>query len=155
MILRAGKDRRGFSLLELILVLSLLGLSSLIVLPAIEKRLKDREVRRSALGLAAVARDLRSKALHQGTPQQLTLNIPQNRYYVSREQEIDLPPDVRFSPVRGGETLNSGVRQFLFFPNGTALGGEIGFSVGQNPAFYSVRLEPLTGRIEVLRSQKQ
>ena len=54
-ISRAGSDNQGFSLLELILVLLLLGLSSLIVLPTIDTGLREREVRRSALGLAAVA----------------------------------------------------------------------------------------------------
>jgi len=54
---------KGFSLLELLVVLLLLGLSSLIVLPAIDKGLREREVKKSALQVAAVARDLRSRAV--------------------------------------------------------------------------------------------
>ena len=38
-ILLAGKNSRGFSLLELVLVLMVLGLSGLVVLPNVEKGL--------------------------------------------------------------------------------------------------------------------
>jgi hypothetical protein len=59
---------------------------------------------------------------------------------------------VRFSQVEGGETLEKDVYQFVFFPNGSSFGGQIGFSAGQNPTSYSVRLEPLSGKVDVLRS---
>jgi len=147
---QAGKDSRGFSLLELLLVFFLLGLSSLIVLPTIEAGLRQRELRRSALGLAAMARDLRSRALQAGVPQQLILRVAESSYQVGLEREIRLPAAVKFSEIRGGETLDNNTRQFLFFPNGSSLGGEIRLTA-EDTAAYWVRLEPLTGRIEVLR----
>ena len=128
MILRAGSGNQGFSLLELMLVLLLLGVSSLIVLPTIDNGLRERQVRRSALGLAAVARELRSRAMYEGIPQRLVLNVVDNSYLVARDREVHLPSDVRFSQVDGGETLDVSVRQFMFFPNGSSLGGEIGLS---------------------------
>ena len=66
MTLPAGKGDDGFTLLELILVLLLIGVSMMIVLPNIQKGLEDREVRLSALRLAATARDLRSRPLSDG-----------------------------------------------------------------------------------------
>ena len=150
-MLPVGSDERGFTLLELILVLLLLGLSSLVVLPRIDKGLREREVRQSALALAAVARDLRGRALYEGVPQRLTLDLSQNSYRVAGRQEVQLPSDVTFSAVEGGETLEGGARQFLFFPNGSTFGGEIGLSAVQNSSFYSVRMEALTGKIVVSR----
>src|ERR1043166_7925484 len=88
-----GKDNRGFTLIELVLVLLLIGVSLAIVLPNIDKGLQDRAVRGSALGLAAVARDLRSRALFDGVPQQLTVNLPQNSYMIARTREVRLPSD--------------------------------------------------------------
>src|SRR5437016_2267751 len=117
----------------------LLGVSSLIVLPTIDNGLREREVRRSALGLAAVARELRSRAVHEGIPQRLVLNVVDNSYIVARDREVHLPSDVKFSQVEGGETLERSVRQFIFFPNGSSLGGEIGLSGGRNATSYSVR----------------
>ncbi len=132
----------------------LLALSTLIVLPNLEKKLEERAIRGSALGLAAVARDLRSRALDQGVPQQLVLNLAQNSYRGAQGKEVHLPPDVKFADVTGGEILDHDVRQFLFFPNGSTYGGEIALSAGENSASYSLRFEPLTGRIEVARDEK-
>lgn len=152
--LPVGSNSNGFSLLELVLVLMLLALSSLIVLPNLEKKLEERAIRGSALSLAAVARDLRNRALDQGVPQRLVLNLAQNSYRDSQSREVHLPPEVKFAGITGGEILDSGMRQFLFFPNGSNYGGEIGLSAGEHSASYSLRFEPLTGRIEVGRSEK-
>jgi hypothetical protein len=65
-----------------------------------------------------------------------------------------LPSDVKFSQVEGGETLEKSVRQFIFFPNGSSLGGEIGLSGGRNATAYSVRFEPLSGKVDVIRGDK-
>ena len=152
-ILPAGKDKRGFTLIELVLVLLLIGVSMVIVLPNIGKGLQDREVRVSALGLAAVARDLRSRALFDGMPQELLLNLPQNSYLVAQSREIQLPPDVKFASVDGGETIDRDIKKFYFFPNGSSLGGEIVLA-GERSGSYLVRMEALTGKVEVSRGDK-
>jgi len=123
-------------------------------LPNIDKGLQDREVRRSAVGLAAAARDLRSRALFEGMAQQLVVDPVQNQYRAPRGLEVHLPADVKFVALEGGEIIDGGMRQFIFFPNGSSHGGLIALSSGREPVSYSVRLEPLTGKIEVLRGDK-
>lgn len=150
-MLPAGKGDDGFSLLELILVLLLIGVSMMIVLPNIQKGLEDREVRLSALRLAAAARDLRSRALSDGQVKQLEINLAENNYRVARLAEVRLPPEVRFASIDGGETLERGSKRFYFFPNGSSLDGKIVLADEQKSISYLVRLEALTGRIEVLR----
>ena len=146
-----GKNSRGFSLFELVLVLLLLGVSMAIVLPNIERGLQDREVRRSALGLAAAARDLRSRALLDGVPQRLVLNLPENSYLIARSTEVRLPPEIRFVSVDGGESVELDLKNFYFFPNGSILGGEIVLADSAKSISYLIRLEALTGRVEVAR----
>jgi general secretion pathway protein H len=148
-----GKNSQGFSLFELVLVLLLLGVSLAIVLPNIDRGLQDREVRRSAVALAAAARDLRSRALTDGKPQQLVLNLPQNSYLVARAVEIQLPPEIRFVSVHGGESVNRDLKSFYFCPNGSILGGEIVLADSAKSISYSIRLEALTGRVEVARGE--
>lgn len=150
-MLPAGKGDDGFSLLELILVLLLIGVSMMIVLPNIQKGLEDREVRLSALRLAAAARDLRSRALSDGQAKQLEISLAENNYRVARLAEVRLPPEVRFVSIDGGETLDRGSKRFYFFPNGSSLDGKIVLADEQKSISYLVRLEALTGRIEVLR----
>ena len=135
------------------LVLLLIGVSMVIVLPNIDKGLNDREVRVSAVGLAAVARDLRSRALFDGVPQELVLNLPQNSYLVAQSREVQLPQDVKFVSVDGGQTVDRDIRRFYFFPNGSSLGGEIVLA-GEKSVSYLIRLEALTGKVEVSRGDK-
>jgi general secretion pathway protein H len=152
--LRAGIANHGFSLLEMILVLVLLGISSLVVIPNVHRGMRAQTLRRTALELAAVARNLRSQALYDGIPQQLVLDSEENRYLVARQREVHLPPPVRFAEVEGGEALDSGSRRFLFFPNGSALPGRVRLSLGESSPGYSIRIEPLTGRVEVLKADE-
>lgn len=149
MISPVGSDSRGFSLFELVLVLLLIGISAAIVLPNIEKGMQNREVRRAALGLAAAARDLRSRALRNGVPQQIVLNLPENSYRAVPSVEVRLPAEVSFGSIDGGEFLDRDHRRFYFFPNGSSMGGTIVVAADAKSISYLIRLEALTGRVAV------
>ncbi|HEX9663657.1 MAG TPA: hypothetical protein VGB27_15330 [Candidatus Binatia bacterium] len=133
------------------LVLVLIGLGAAVVLPAIGRGLKNREARQAALGFAAAARELGSRARSEGVPQGLVVDATRNSYKLSREKEIALPPNSAFAAVEGGEMLENGLRRFSFYPNGASFGGRVAISAGTDGAQYSVRFHPLTGRVEVLR----
>lgn len=133
------------------MVLMLIGISMAIIAPNIAKGLQDREVRGAALSLAAVARDLRSRALFDGVPQQLLVDLPHGSYLVARTREVLLPADVKFASVQGGESVDRDTKRFYFFPNGSSLGGEIVLADRDQAISYLIRLEPLTGKIEVSR----
>jgi general secretion pathway protein H len=149
--LPVGKNNRAFTLLELMLVLVLIGLGAAVVLPAIGRGLKNREARQAALGFAAAARELGSRARSEGVPQRLVVDATRNSYILLREKEIALPPNSAFAAVVGGEMLENGMRRFIFYPNGASFGGRVDISAGADGAQYSVRFHPLTGRVEVLR----
>jgi hypothetical protein len=86
--------------------------------------------------------------------QQLTVNLPQNSYRVARTREVRLPSDVKFVSVDGGESVDRDSKKFYFFPNGSSLGGEIVLADVDRAITYLVRVEPLTGKIEVSRGNK-
>ena len=151
----AGKGERGFSLLELILVLMLFGMSALVVLPSLGKGLKSREARQAALGFAAAARELESKARSEGVPQGLVVDRTRNSYRTSADREVVLPANLSIAGVEGGEMLENGLTRFSFYPNGAAFGGRVDFAAGANSIAYSVRFHPLTGRVEVLRGASE
>lgn len=146
---------KGFSLLELLVVLLLLGLSSLVVLPAIDKGLREREVKQSALQLAAVARNLRSRAVYDNTLQRLIFNPLENSYQAAAGNKVVLSSDAKITGIEGAEPLGDGLMQFLFFPNGSLLGGEVGISSREGTSRYLIRLEPLTGRVVVVKGNRE
>jgi len=133
------------------LVLVLLSVATAVVLPSIDRGLKNRDARQAALGFAAAARVLESRARSEGLPQRLVVDPLRNSYIMSQNGEFVLPPNLSFAAVEGGEILENGMRGFSFYPNGASFGGRVDFSAGGNAVQYSVRFHPLTGRVEVLR----
>ena len=111
--------------------------------------MENREVRRAALGLAAAARDLRSRALLDGVPKQIVLNLPENSYRAWPSVEVRLPADVKFVSVDGGEFLDRDHKRFYFFPNGSSMAGTIVLADSVRSISYLIRLESLTGRVAV------
>ncbi|MFQ5539230.1 MAG: prepilin-type N-terminal cleavage/methylation domain-containing protein [Candidatus Binatia bacterium] len=150
-ISRVGKGKDGFSLLELLVVLLLLGLSSLLVLPAMDRALKKQAVRQATLELAAVARDLRSRAIYKGVLQGLLISSSESSYQAFSGKRVLLSPAVEISEIVGGEVVGEEKRRFVFFPNGSIHGGKIAISGREVSASYTIRLDPLSGRVVVVQ----
>jgi general secretion pathway protein H len=143
-------EKRGFTLLELVVVLVLVGVSTAIILPSLDRGLKKRQARQSVLALAAVARDLRRRAIDQGKLKRLTLEPPTGSYLASDRDIVRLPETVSITGVSGGEPIGDRLRQYVFFPNGSLLGGEIELTDRTGSA-YVIRMEAMAGRVVVIR----
>ena len=77
------------------MVLLLLGLSTLLVLPAMDRAVEKQAVRRSAVEIAAVIRDLRGKAIYKGIIQGLLVSSSENSYQALPGNKVILPPAVK------------------------------------------------------------
>jgi len=142
--------QKGFTLLELIVVLVLVAVATAVVLPSIDRGLKKRQAKQSVLALAATARDLRRKAIDEGKLKRLTVEPRKNSYLASGGDIIRLPDTVEITGITGGEPVGDRLTQFVFFPNGSLLGGEIELSDRRGSA-YVVRMEAMVGRVVVMR----
>ncbi|HKA34209.1 MAG TPA: prepilin-type N-terminal cleavage/methylation domain-containing protein [Candidatus Binatia bacterium] len=143
-------SRAGFTLIELVIVLVILGIASAIAYPALDRAVRKREARQSVLALAAVARDLRRKAIDEGKLKRLTVEPRANSYLASGRDIIRLPNTVEITGATGGEPIGDRLTQYVFFPNGSLLGGEIEISDRQGSS-YVVRMEAMVGRVVVIR----
>jgi general secretion pathway protein H len=146
----SDKHPRGFTLVELVIVLLILGIASVIVVPALDRAIKKRETRQSVLALAATARDLRRRAIDQGTLKRLTVEPRTNSYLASDGDVIHLPETVAITGASGGEPIGQRLTQYVFFPNGSLLGGEIELT-DRAGAAYVIRMEAMAGRVVVIR----
>ena len=144
------RGERGFTLLELLVVVTIIAAASLIVLPSLDRGLRKRQARQTVLALAATAREMRRQAIDQGKLKQLTVSPSEESYLASGGDIIHLPETIRITGVAGGEPIGDRLTQFVFFPNGSMLGGAIELSDRQG-AVYIIRLESFVGRVVVTR----
>jgi type II secretion system protein H len=144
------RNPAGFTLIELVIVLVIIGIASVIAMPELDRVIKKREARQSVLALAAVARDLRRRAIDEGKLKRLTVEPRANSYLASGSEIIRLPDTVAMTGATGGEPIGERLRQYIFFPNGSLLGGEIELS-DRRGSSYVVRMEAMVGRVVVIR----
>lgn len=148
----AGSER-GFSLIELVIVLVLVGIGASLVLPSLDKGFDSLRIRRAALGVAAVARSLRTRSMKEQRPFRLVVSLDDSSYRVLGEDRVLFPEGVRVS-VDGGEPVREGVRHFIFFPNGRMMSGEILVSGETQGGSYAVRLDTISGKVQVVRGKQ-
>lgn len=132
------RGRRGFSLLELLLVLALLGVIAGVVTPATGRFLDRLSFRRQAAVLIASTRYARLMAVGKGRPVAMRFDRQAQLFHfsgaVEGDKEINLPEGTEFelSP----ETL-------VFFPDGLATPGRLVARSGHRSQEF--RIDPLTG----------
>lgn len=114
---------RGFTLLELLVVMALMGLAAGLVVPAAQRGIDAAQARGIASDISAVLNGLPVRAFQRGEP--LTVNEPALRRLVP-----DLPEDWRVvvpQPLRYG-------------PTGVASGGQVRLvPPGRAPLAWTVR----------------
>lgn len=148
--------RQGFSLIELILVLFLIGLIAGLVTPFLISTLERTKSQSEVRKIASTLRYARNQAISQKTPFAFAANIDDKRYWItplySNEtlRVFSLAPEIRFSQfVFQEETIVHGSFSIVFYPQGSSSGGSIDLettSAGKAPTLYSIALDPVTGK---------
>ena len=152
------KNRYGFSLFELILVLLLIALISGLASPYLFKTLDKIKSQTSTRSIAAVLRYARSKSISEKTPYTFNFNIDTNQYWInnieteksSEVKQLDSGLKiVRF--VDSDEEVETGPFYIVFYPYGNSSGGEILIETtkGKEKTRYNIILDPVTGKPNV------
>jgi len=145
-------NERGFSLIELVIVLLIVVVAGSLVMPSLDKGFDSLRARRAALGIAATARSLRTRSLKEQLPFRLVVSAKDGSYRVFGQDPVFLPEGVHVA-IAGGELVGEGVSHFLFFPNGRMVGGDILVSSEDHGAGYLVRLDTVSAKVKVSRSR--
>lgn len=142
--------QHGFTLLEMVCVLAIIGLLSAVLLPFIPHNTSRSRLQAYALQAATLLMADRNAAIRRGTDV-ATLVDPESRKIVSGagRNTIRVPDDVRFDATLP-KTCNQrpAFSTISFFANGMSCGGSIAltrFDTG-----YEVRVNWLTGRVEIV-----
>lgn len=163
--MRSTSSPKGFTLLELGIVLLLLGLILTLSLPQIRQRIGPQDLPSVIRGLIGTIRYAQSQAATTKQRYRLNLDLRENRYWISVEgnpgkflreegpegKDQPLPSAVRFMgflhPLRG--KIQEGLAYIEFSPTGWAEECAIYLRQGEKEIF-TLFIHPLGGKVEVL-----
>jgi general secretion pathway protein H len=142
-------NRRGFTLVELMVVLVILALAAAIVVPSLSGPLASARFRRGGAEVRAAMVQARARATATGRLRTLRLDLDSGRYGIPADNvERALPEGTRFVAVAiAGTTVERGVAGLRFFPDGSADGAEVVLA-DASEARLRLRVDPLTGTVE-------
>jgi general secretion pathway protein H len=153
-ILLAGKGwikTKGFSLLELLVVLVIISLTASLVLPSLAGGLSSVRLRTAAREFSATLRYARSLAVSLGKEQVINVDIGEGKYWLNEDEDNsrELPSGVRFLNVTTqGEEITTGVAGVIFYPMGNSSGSSIFMTAGRDKNCH-ILTRLVTGVVEV------
>lgn len=133
------RRQAGFTLLEMLLVLLLLGVATALVAPRLSlgRAALDADARTLAMALA----DAREEAVLTGQPVTLALNLANPGWNGG-----NLPATSALQVEGDGELMADGIARIRFLPDGSASGAAIRLT-GRGGGERSLRVDWLTGRV--------
>lgn len=147
---KAPPGERGFTLLELLIVLTLMAMITAFVFPMFGGPVSTSELRASARSLAAGLRLARSEAVSQRRETLLTLDVAGKRFRVDRDAQVHaLPKRVELKLFTAqNDLVDANTGSIRFFPDGGSNGGRI--TVASGTRKFDVDVDWLTGRVTIL-----
>lgn len=141
---------QGFSLIELIIVLVIIGLVLLLASPVFTKGINSIRLKTAVRELSSTLRHARSLAVSIGKEQAVHIDVETGRYWITDRvsEPHELPQGIRFLNVTsGGKEFTSGKSEITFYPVGNSNGGSINLGDEQNE--YTIEAKLITGVVEV------
>ena len=142
-------DQRGFTLLELLVVLGIIGLILAFVPGFVLRGQPDFDVEVAARAVADGLRATRSAALLENREQLFALDVEERLFRTASMRapvQIDRGIELTFQTARS-ELLSEGIGQIRFFPDGSSTGGRIGLTLDGRHA--EITVDWLTGLVAV------
>jgi general secretion pathway protein H len=140
----------GVTLLELLIVLSLMALVSAIVLPLFGSGVSTSELKAAARELAAGLRLARSDALAKRQETRVLLDLEHKTFRIERDARTHaLPNQIELKLFTAQSDLVSETSGAIrFYPDGGSNGGRVTLAAGERK--YDVDVDWLTGRVAIL-----
>jgi len=148
----APRGERGFTFIEVTVVLIIIAIGTVLAVPMIEGRLESREVRRAARQVASTMTHARGEALSRGEPQEVLIDTEKNAIATTGwGRWAGLSERASIERVEGGQSLGDGVVQILFYPNGSTSGASVLLTsrADRTRNRLIVHLDPLVGTLTV------
>ncbi len=149
---RGPRRARGFSLLEMLLVVSLIAATGLLAAGVLAGGLERMQLRSSAKEIASELRYARAHALSTGVPQSFVIDPAAHAWRGANGRDGDVPErlGIVFTGAREVQP-GEGEGAILFFGDGASTGGRV--QVNYRTAAWNVDVAWLTGEVSLHRAE--
>ncbi len=163
---------KGFTLLELLVVLVIISLMSVLVVPQLTGSLAKTNLQTASKKISASLRYARSRAVSEKITYVAVFDFEKNRLSIMTDQKAqtgetieedlgdgeepvirsnsyDLPDGVKLEKaVSGGDEIDSGHFQITFFPAGSSSGGDV-ILINDRGKQYKISVDFITGIVQL------
>ncbi len=141
---------RGVTLLELLIVLSIMATVAAMVVPMFSGGVSTSELKGATRQVAAGLRLARSEALATRQETRVVLDLEHRSFQLERDPRLHaLPKQIELKLFTAQSDLVSDkVGAIRFYPDGGSNGGRVTLAVGERK--YDVDVDWLTGRVAIL-----
>lgn len=144
--------QRGFSLIEMIVVVVLIAATTALAASVMTAGLPGQQLRGASRELAAQLRYARAQAIVSGQSQVFSIDARSREWKGPNRRHGQLPQQVKILATGAKiEQRHSDVATIRFFPEGAATGGRI--MLWHDQAAWQIDVEWLTGEVSVKRGQ--
>ena len=140
----------GFTLLELLIVLLLVGLIAALTVPAFSGGVSTTQLKSAAREVAAGLRLARGQAIAQRSEAALELDVTARAFRVLPDPRVHALPagiDIKLFTAQS-DLVNDRVGAIRFYPDGGSNGGRVTLAAGERK--FDVDVDWLTGRVAIL-----
>lgn len=145
---------RGFTLLEMLAVILLIGIAVAAVSISVTQSLTSARINAASAELVAALRATRAQAIVRGKVQNFDLDTRTDSYLDARQHDVRLPKGMRVSIISAKEDWpNDHTGRIRFFPDGSSTGGRITLQSGKRQ--WHVNVSWLTGEVRLVDTVAQ
>jgi general secretion pathway protein H len=143
------RSERGFTLIEMLVVIAIMGLIAAFALPQFSGAQAKADMTSTARRLAAGLRSTRSLAMTHGRSEAFSLDIARGIYRSGTGAGQAIDKNVGLTLVTASqERIAAAVGSIRFFADGSSTGGGIGLRAGTRHAL--ILVDWLTGRVSIV-----
>jgi len=141
---------RGVTLLEMLIVLSIMAVLAALVIPRFTGGVSISELKGATREIAAGLRLARSEALATRKETRLLLDLEQRTFRLEADPRVhSLPKQIELKLFTAqSDLLSEKVGAIRFFPDGGSNGGRVTLAAGERK--FNVDIDWLTGRVAIL-----
>jgi len=145
-----GELKRGFTLLELLVVLFIVGLLFALIPPLFSGAVPGVKLKAAVRDLAVALRLARNQSITHDVETQVHLNLESPAYAIGRQAPRTLPSGVelKVAPAARQSALETTRHVVRFFSDGSSSGTLI--TVSRDKRSYDLHVGWLTGRVTII-----